>query len=752
MPFTADATRVLKHAYVEAHVAGAAYISPAHILIALCKFGSDRALQALAQQAIDPVPFRRRVRMVAAQLAGSGGRIGRSAIEPSFSRETGGLLLDAERRAASANREADSADLLVAVLRKPDELMAIVIREEKLDVDRVAAAVERGSPGELRAEPKSTPTPILARCGTDLTRQAKEGKLQPLIGRRSELLQLSRALFRKEKNNVVLIGEAGVGKTRIVEGLAQFAAQDGAPEELRMLRFVAIPPGTLVAGTKHRGDLEERVSGIVKEAANDRQIVLFFDEMHALLGGIDDAAITIANLLKPPLARGELRCIGATTPDEYKRHIAKDAALARRFEELRVEEPSPAEAREVLAGLRASFETHHNVTVSDAALDAAVDLTVRYVPDRRLPDKARDALDRAAVSKRIVSLSRWGKAVGPARDVSADDVASAVAEMTGLPVARVTEDARSRLQHMEEALQARVVGQDDAVAAVTRVVRTALVGLGQPDKPGGVMLFVGPSGVGKTELARALAEFLFLDERRLLRFDMSEYMEEHSVSKLVGPPPGYVGHEDGGVLTNQVKKTPYSVVLFDEVEKAHPRIFDLFLQVFDNGRLRDGQGRTVDFRNTVILLTSNLLPADKRRAAVGFHAGETPGAPRAESDKRGFLRSHFRVELINRLSDVIEFQPLSKTHLRHIVDKLVRDAEPRLAARGLRLRLTDAAYELLIREGYDEEYGARELGRAFEQRIVQELANRWLEGEVESGTVSVDIDERGKIVFGCEPA
>jgi ATP-dependent Clp protease ATP-binding subunit ClpB len=705
-----------------------------------------------------------------------------------------------------------------------------------------------GAPAAAQAQPEDEQKP-LERFGRDLTELAEQGKLDPVIGRDEEIRRVIQVLSRRTKNNPVLIGEPGVGKTAIVEGLAQRVVSGDVPESLRERRVIALDMGALIAGAVYRGEFEERLKGVLKEVSDAQgTIILFLDELHTIVGaGAAQGAVDAANLLKPMLARGELRCVGATTLDEYRKYIEKDAALERRFQPVMVGEPSVQDTIAILRGLKERYETHHGVRIQDSALIAAATLSHRYIADRFLPDKAIDLIDEAAsrlrieidsvpteideVDRRVMQLeieltslrkekdeasrerretieaelselrarsdemrAQWEKekqalqgvretkekleqarveaeraqreanldraaqlvhgeipklelelseleAAERARDagdggadsagsgeggpiflkeeVDAEDVAEVVARWTGIPVSRLLEGEVEKLLHMEERLHERVVGQDEAVEAVATALRRSRAGLQDPNRPIGSFLFLGPTGVGKTELARALAEFMFDSQDAMIRIDMSEYMEKHSVSRLVGAPPGYVGYEEGGQLTEAVRRRPYSVVLLDEIEKAHPDVFNTLLQVMDDGRLTDGQGRTVDFKNTVLIMTSN-IPV----SATG-------------DDMRSELTQHFKPEFINRLDDIVRFDPLSREQIGEIVDLQLQQVIERVAERGVRLEITPAARELLGNMGYDPTYGARPLRRVIQKQLVDRLALALLEGSFHSGDAVV---------------
>jgi ATP-dependent Clp protease ATP-binding subunit ClpC len=746
MEFPKGVDELMAWAVAEATNARAEAVEPAHLFVAACKQRESRLSEALAAEGIDPGVLRRTVRTNAystgSQAAGPtrvSGRVWR-------------ILDNPVGRAEALKREAYPVEVAISLLKHPDSALRRLYESESLPLESLVRFLEQSGgsvqtnevviPSTIPAPPGRPDTPTIDRHGKDYTALARDGKFDPVIGRRDEIKQVVRLLLQKQKNNPVLVGEAGVGKTSVVEGLALRLVAEDAPADLKEWRIVELILSSLVAGTTYRGEFEERMQLVIREAESDPQLILFLDEIHMLVGaGSVGGSMDASNILKPALARGNFRLIGATTPEEYRKHIENDSALERRFQPVRILEPTPEQAREILEGLRATYEAHHKLEITNEALDAAVELSVKHLPDRKLPDKARDLIDRAAVAKRFLSFTPGLPANPDQQRVTRDDVAQVVAQWTGIPVERLTSDEQLRLLGMEDALRKRVIGQDHAIAVVAQRLRTAISGLGDPGRPSGVFLFTGPTGVGKTELAKALAEFLFGDESKLLRFDMSEYMEKHSVSKLIGAPPGYIGHNDGGLLTDAIRETPYSVLLFDEVEKAHPNVADIFLQIFDDGRLTDSHGRVADFRHTVIILTTNFRGAEEARAIPGFrrNAAVEPGTAEASPEAiRQQLLERFRPELINRLSNIITFHSLGEAELRAIIDKLMARVQRRLLDKRIELLLTPEAGDTLLKLGYRPEWGAREIERVIEEKIVQPLAQALLDGVFKSGdTVSV---------------
>ena len=648
-------------------------------------------------------------------------------------------------------------------------------------------------------------TPTLDHFGRDLTRDAAEGKLDPAAGREREIRRAITVLGRRQKNNPVLIGEPGVGKTAIVEGIARRIADGTAPAFLRGKRIVALNLGGMVAGAMFRGQFEERVKNIIAEASANDDVILFIDELHTVVGaGAAEGAVGAADMLKPALARGELRVVGATTLDEYRKHVEKDAALERRFQPVLVGEPSVEEAIPMVEIVRPAYEAHHGVAIAAEAISAAVTLSDRYINDRFLPDKAIDLIDEAAAALRLEASERGEgpqavadleraladiqsakEAAAIAEDyeraatlrqqellaqeklerarteaglsaplvVTPELVAEVVENWTGVPVGQMLESERQNLLTLEDDLHRRVIGQEEAIAAVSKAIRRSRAGLKDPKRPIGSFLFLGPTGVGKTELARALAAELFGGEDAMIRLDMSEYMEPHTVSRLFGSPPGYVGHDEGGQLTEQVRRRPYSVVLFDEIEKAHPEVFNALLQIMDDGRLTDGQGRTVDFKNTVVIMTSNVGSADLRKVGkLGFitNRDETAGPDDAVKSKalEGLKRA-FRPEFLNRIDQVVVFHSLTRQHLTQIVDLLLAQVAQRLTAQGITLEVDDALRAFLIDEGYDAEYGARPLRRAIQSHVDDALADAILAGDVQPGTVTHLTVADGKVRIGA---
>ena len=689
--------------------------------------------------------------------------------------------------------------LLLGILREPDSTAARLLTAQGGDLNRICTDVlSRFSP-EPRP-PARNPSPVrgvrrsdtrlLDQYSRDLTDMASRGELDPVIGREEEIRRLIQILSRRTKNNPVLIGEPGVGKTAVAEGLAQALVRGEVNAELRDRRLVSLDLTSMLAGTKYRGDFEERIKSVLREVQKAGDVILFIDELHTIMGaGAAEGAIDAANILKPALSRGAVQVVGATTLGEYRKHIEKDAALERRFQPVTVREPTREESVQIILGLRDRYEAHHRLTITEEAVRAAVELSERYIMDRFLPDKAIDLIDEAAsrvrlreqtapeemktMEQELSALSaEKEEAIGLQdyesaarfRDreeetwqqleqarlawdrerrcaVTAEDVAEVTADWTGIPVARLTEDERSRLLHMEEILRRRVVGQEEAVSAVARAVRRGRMGLKDPRRPVGCFLFLGPTGVGKTELSKALAEAVFGSEDAMIRLDMSEYMEKHAVARLVGAPPGYVGFDEGGQLTEKVHRRPYSVVLLDEIEKAHEDVFNLLLQVMDDGRLTDSQGRTVDFKNTVIVMTSNAGQASlQRRKAVGFDARE-PTPEREHDDMKERLdrelKRTFRAEFLNRIGDVIVFRSLDREDVRRILDKLLSELRQRTEAAGIDLRWDPAALDALADKGCDPTWGARALQRLLRDRVEDPLSEMLLSGELSAGDAAV---------------
>ena len=696
-----------------------------------------------------------------------------------------------------ANAEADRLNddyvgvehLLIAAAGVTDGDAMRILRVHNITTERLYAALQQIR-GNRRVEDRNAEAKYnaLARYGTDITRFAAEDKLDPVIGRETEIRRVLQILNRRTKNNPVIIGEAGVGKTAIAEGLAQRIAAGDVPDNLRGKRIMALDMGMLLAGAKFRGEFEERLQSVIDEVREaDGEVILFIDELHTVVGaGGAEGAIDAANMLKPPLARGELRAVGATTLDEYRKHIEKDTALERRFAPVYLDEPSIDDTIEILRAIRPRYEAHHKVAISDAALDAAARLSHRYLTERRLPDKAIDLIDEAAsrlvianqsppdgvaeLQRRVDELrdeqeaaaqredyeaaarikqellqiletyrsarESWNAQHPRSEEVAETDIADLVGEMTGIPVSRMLADDQSRLLQIEDDLHNRVIGQHAAVSVVADAMRRAHAGLKDPTRPMGSFIFVGPTGVGKTELAKALAELLFDTEDALVRLDMSEYQERHAVSRIIGAPPGYIGYDDAGGLTELVRRRPFRVVLLDEIEKAHPDVFNILLQVLDDGRITDGHGRTVDFRNTVVIMTSNLGTTSRPQTSVGFgrdsHDQQTQQADRA-------LRDFFRPEFLNRIDEIVVFDPLSEDDLLQIVDLIAAEESRRLAELDRSLELTDAARRALASEGRDPAYGARPLRRLFQRRIENPLSKLLLSGEFpEHAAVRID--------------
>ncbi len=655
-------------------------------------------------------------------------------------------ILDLAGRIARRNRkpQVTPTHLLEAILREGGSVPVRLLRSRDVRIADLCEAVALEDP-----EPTEHKLPLLERFGRDLTALAREGALMPVFARDVEMRMLAEVLLRKRKNNPVLIGDPGVGKTAVVEGLASMLATVESGHPLRNVRIIELSVATLLAGTKYRGDFEERVVGILKEATSDPHVILFFDEIHTLVGAGASAgdALGASDIVKPAMARGELRCIGATTIAEYRRHIERDAALERRFEPVLVDEPAPEQARMIVAGLAPALALHHGVEIADSALEAAVELTIRYLPHRRLPDKAIDAIDQSAARLRL----EGPKSPTDRLVVNDQAIACTVSQWTGIPLEQLSGAAAERLLSLESKLRDRVVGQDAACEAVARTILTGRSGLADPNRPMGTFLFLGPTGVGKTELAKALAHCVFGDEKRLVRFDMSEYMEPHSVSKLIGAPPGYVGHEGEGLLVSALRTHPDSVVLFDEIEKAHAQVFDLFLQVFDEGRLTDAHGKRADFRHAVIILTSNIvfrLPAPPA-TPLGFRAEPAAPAP-VRFDVRDALATVLRPELVNRIDEILVFQPLDRAALRRIIDRYLKSIE-QLVPQGLDIELSDGVYDLLIERGVSSQFGARELRRAIDRHLRHPIAEELLRRGPAAGTVRV-VRDQDRIRFEFAPS
>ena len=790
--FTNRAVKAIEFAQYEAQELEQDYIGTEHILLGLLHEREGIAAKALGSVGLDFQAVRQQVENVLEQ-------------EEQYPSDNPYYTPMAKHAMEMSVREAQrlghsyvgTEHILLGLLHDEDSAGARVIESMGVDLEALKTTVynllDAKNPDSADtqgvADGKKNATPLLARYGRSLNDMARQEKMDPVIGRTKEIERVIQILSRRTKNNPILIGEPGVGKTAIAEGLAQRIVEGSVPYMLQDKKVYSLSMASLVAGAKYRGEFEERLKGIIEEIRRTGDIILFIDEMHTLVGaGAAEGALDAANILKPALSRGEIQIIGATTLDEYKKHLEKDAALSRRFQTIMVEEPSTDDAIEILRGLRDKYEAFHRAKITDEAVRAAVKLSQRYITDRFLPDKAIDVMDEAASKVRmkmvappeevkaieeklrgftndkeaaitaqdyeraarlrdreqqvkeelVAAKNRWEKREEAPITVTENDIADVVALWTGIPVRRIAAKESDRLLHMEKVLTRRVVGQEEAVKAVSKAIRRARAGLKDPKRPIGSFLFLGPTGVGKTELARALAEALFGSEDNILRFDMSEYMEKYSVSRMVGAPPGYVGYEEGGQLTDAVRRKPYSIILLDEIEKAHPDVFNLLLQVLEDGRLTDGQGRTVDFRNTVIIMTSNAGASFLRQAppTMGFATKEETAEDKHEDAKKRVLeevKRIFKPEFLNRIDELIVFHPLGRAELAKIVDILMRGVKERLAERKLALEISPAAKQRLVEQGTDFKYGARPLKRAIQRLIEDPLAEQLLGRKFKAG-------------------
>ena len=798
--FTERAKKVMELAEAAAQSMNHENIGTEHLLLGLLEEGKGVAARALSELKIGQKELRDRI--LAKMPTGETDQAP-TGLTPRMKKVMELSLWSAQQM---GHGYVGTEHLLLGIMLEKDGIGAQILTEMGAEPQKVqekvmeilgGTAMSGGAPGINPQGISDSETPLLDEFGRDLNQMAEEGKIDPVIGRDREIERVVQILSRRTKNNPVLIGEPGVGKTAIAEGLARRIIEGSATDVLAEKRVITLDMASMVAGTKYRGEFEERLKKVLDEVRKDGSVILFIDELHTLIGaGAAEGSMDAANILKPALARGEIQVIGATTLDEYKKHIEKDAALERRFQPVMVGEPSVDEAIEILKGLRDRYEAFHGVKITDDALVAAVKLSERYISDRFLPDKAIDLMDEAASRIRIAErpedpsrkekmkqienlekekeeaiLAQEFERAATVRDqiqtaqkelesakessgkdqrvVNEDTIAQVVSGWTGIPVSRLEEEESQRLLKMEEVLHSRVVGQDKAVSAVSKAVRRSRAGLKDPKRPIGSFLFLGPTGVGKTELAKALAEALFGDEQSMIRLDMSEYMEKHTVSRLVGAPPGYVGYDEGGQLTEAVRRKPYSVILLDEIEKAHPDVFNMLLQVLDDGRLTDGQGRTVDFRNTVIIMTSNagVKAAGMDSAAMGFLANNGKEEKVNGQDAKEILEAVkriFRPEFLNRLDDMIVFTNLSHDEQREILDILLTGVQKRLAEHELALEFTLEAKDYILAEGVDSQYGARPLKRAIQRMIEDELADSLLRKDFAEGdTILIDKGEEG---------
>ncbi len=828
--FTSNLVEVIEKAESAADLFGSSYVGSEHIVFAMLNTPECTACKVMEMCGVEEAPFR-------AYFARS---IDQQSNIKGFTPRTKHMLMQAVELAVALGGDdalAGTEHMLYAVMAEPTCLAMRIFNAMGVNVTRLASKLEvviheglteEGNDFEesnpfasfLSSFGAEKPRPAsrqerkteslggeIEKYGVNLTQKAREGKIDPVIGRKKEIDKIIQVLSRRTKNNPVLIGEPGVGKSAVVEGLAQAIVSNEVPDLLKNKIVFSLDLASMVAGSKYRGDFEERLKNAITEVKNNGNVILFIDEIHQIVGAgaTSDGSMDAANILKPMLARGELQTIGATTLEEYRKYIEKDAALERRFTPVQVDEPSVEDTVEILRGLRDKYEAHHKVVITDEAIIAAATLSDRYITDRYLPDKAIDLIDEAASRARLNSYNMpeavkeledklkrlsmektkaakdenysqaqklvdemnavqqqinsakkdWkGGTQTNAPSIGSDEIADIVSGWTGVPVTKLTEQESEKLLHLEENLHKRIIGQDEAVSAVARAIRRARAGLNEPNKPIGSFIFVGPTGVGKTDLAKALAECMFGDEKLMVRLDMSEFMEKHTVSKLIGAPPGYVGYDDnsGGQLTEKIRRKPYSVVLFDEIEKAHPDVFNILLQILDDGRLTDSKGRVINFKNTIIIMTSNVGASQiKKMSNFGFRSEEDDGYVDMRENIMDALREQFKPEFLNRLDDIIIFRKLTREEQGHICEKIIAGLEEKLKVKNVSLKITPAAMDKLLSEGYSEEYGARPMKRVVQKRIEDRLSDEILAGHVLPGErVTVNVNKDGEFVFKSE--